>query len=192
MHLPTPAYSSRQQWEVRAKWLREQLLNSAGLLPLPPRTPLRAHIFGRIERDGYSVEKVYFESFPGFLVTGNLYRPLGKKPPFPAVLCPHGHVREGRLANNLDERSGASYIGLCINLAKQGYVAFAYDMVGYNDSLQLPHQRITQEWELWGIHLLRLQLWNSIRALDFLYSLREVDRKRIGCTGSSGGGTQTC
>ncbi len=191
MHLPTPVYTSRQQWEVRANWLREQLLNSAGLLPLPPRTPLRARVFGRIERGDYSVEKVYFESFPGFLVTGNLYRPLGKKPPFPAVLCPHGHVREGRLANNLDERSGASYIGLCINLAKQGYVAFAYDMVGYNDSLQLPHQRIAQEWELWGIHLLRLQLWNSIRALDFLYSLKEVDKKRIGCTGASGGGTQT-
>lgn len=191
MHLPTPVYSSRQQWEVRARWLREQLLNSAGLLPLPPRTPLRARVFGRVERDGYSVEKVQFESFPGFLVTGNLYRPLGKKPPFPAVLCPHGHVREGRLTNDLDERSGASYIGLCINLAKRGYVAFSYDMVGYNDSLQLPHRRIAQEWELWGIHLLRLQLWNSIRALDFLYSLKEVDRKRIGCTGSSGGGTQT-
>lgn len=191
MHLLTPAYSSRQQWEARARWLREHILTSAGLLPLPPRTPLRARLFGRIERDGYSVEKVHFESFPGFLVTGNLYRPLGRKPPFPAVLCPHGHVREGRLANNPDERGGASYIGLCINFAKQGYVAFCYDMVGYNDSLQLPHQRISQEWELWGIHLLRLQLWNSIRALDFLCALKEVDRRRIGCTGSSGGGTQT-
>ncbi|MDW8289414.1 MAG: acetylxylan esterase [Armatimonadota bacterium] len=191
MPLPTPHYASRAQWEARQRWLREHILLSAGLLPLPPKTPLRARTFGRLERDGYSVEKVQFESFPGFLVTGNLYRPLGKKPPFPVVLCPHGHFQNGRLTHLPEGRDGASYLGLCINLAKQGYVAFAYDMVGYNDSLQLPHQRVAREWELWGIHLLRLQLWNSIRALDFLCSLREVDRNRIGCTGASGGGTQT-
>lgn len=191
LHLPTPAYASRQQWQTRARWLREHILTSAGLLPLPPRTPLRARIFGRIEREHYSVEKVHFESFPGFLVTGNLYRPVGKKPPFPAVLCPHGHWPEGRLVNDPADNSKDSMPGLCINLARQGYIAFSYDMVGYNDSLQQPHQRIAREWELWGIHLLRLQLWNSIRALDFLCTLKEVDRRRIACTGASGGGTQT-
>lgn len=191
MHLPTPAYSSRQQWEARGNWLREHILNSAGLLPLPPRTPLKARFFGRIEHEHYSVEKVYFESFPGFLCTGNLYRPVGKKPPFPAVLCPHGHAREGRLTNDPKDNSATSYAGLCVNLAKQGYIAFSYDMIGYNDSLQLPHQRVSKEWELWGIHLLRLQLWNSLRAMDLLHTLKEVDAHRIGCTGSSGGGTQT-
>jgi len=191
MVLPTPTYANRQQWEARQRWLSEHILNSAGLLPLPPKTPLRARIFGRIERDDYAVEKVQFESFPGFLVTGNLYRPLGKRPPYPAVLCPHGHFEQGRLTHQPEGRGSASYVGLGINLAKQGYIAFTYDMVGYNDSLQLPHQRLAREWELWGIHLVRLQLWNSIRALDFLYSLREVDRRRIGCTGASGGGTQT-
>lgn len=191
MHLPTPTYSSRQQWEERARWLREHILNSAGLLPLPPRTPLKARFFGRIEHEDYSVEKVYFESFPGFLCTGNLYRPVGKKPPFPAVLCPHGHARSGRLEDNPNDNNDTSYAGLCVNLAKQGYIALSYDMVGYNDSLQLPHQRISKEWELWGIHLLRLQLWNSLRAMDLLHTLKEVDTRRIGCTGSSGGGTQT-
>lgn len=191
MHLPTPVYSSRQQWEARARWLREHILNSAGLLPLPPRTPLKAQIFGRIEHADYSVEKVYFQSFPGFLCTGNLYRPVGKKPPYPAVLCPHGHARDGRLTDNPNDNRDTSYAGLCVNLARQGYIALSYDMVGYNDSLQLPHQRISKEWELWGIHLLRLQLWNSVRALDFLFTLREVDKRRIGCTGSSGGGAQT-
>ena len=191
MHLPTHSYASRQQWEERVRWLREQILSSAGLLPLPPKTPLRARIFGRIEREGYSVEKVYFESFPGFLVTGNLYRPLGRKPPLAAVLCPHGHHPEGRLGNDPSDNSKDSMPGSCINMARQGYIAFSYDMVGYNDSLQLPHQRIAQEWELWGIHMVRLQLWNSIRSLDFLLSLKEVDKGRIGCTGASGGGTQT-
>lgn len=191
MPLPTPIYSSRQQWEARKRWLREHVLNSAGLLPLPPRTPLRAKFFGRIERQGYSVEKVYFESFPGFLVTGNLYRPVGKNPPYPAVLCPHGHWREGRLVNDPSDNSKDSMPGLCINLARQGYVAFSYDMVGYNDSLQLPHTPLPPEWELWGVHLLRLQLWNSIRAVDLLCALKGVDTRRIGCTGASGGGTQT-
>lgn len=191
MHLPTPTYSSRQQWEMRARWLREHILNSAGLLPLPPRTPLKARFFGRIEHEDYSVEKVYFESFPGFLCTGNLYRPLGKKPPFPAVLCPHGHARDGRLTDDPNDNSATSYAGLCVNLARQGYIALSYDMIGYNDSLQLPHQRVSKEWELWGIHLLRLQLWNSLRAMDLLHTLKEVDTRRIGCTGSSGGGTQT-
>lgn len=191
MHLPTPTCASRQQWEVRAQWLREHILNSAGLLPLPPRTPLKARFFGRIEHEDYSVEKVYFESFPGFLCTGNLYRPLGKKPPFPAVLCPHGHARDGRLTDDPNDNSATSYAGLCVNLARQGYIAFSYDMIGYNDSLQLPHQRVSKEWELWGIHLLRLQLWNSLRAMDLLHTLKEVDTRRIGCTGSSGGGTQT-
>jgi dienelactone hydrolase len=191
MPLPTPTYTSRQQWEARARWLREQILSSAGLLPVPPRTPLKARFFGRIEHEDYSVEKVYFESLPGFLSTGNLYRPVGKKPPFPAVLCPHGHARGGRLEDNPNDNNDTSYAGLCVNLAKQGYIAFSYDMVGYNDSLQLPHQPVAKEWELWGIHLLRLQLWNSLRALDLLLSLKEVDRRRIGCTGSSGGGTQT-
>jgi len=158
---------------------------------VPPRTPLKARFFGRIEHEDYSVEKVYFESFPGFLCTGNLYRPVGKKPPFPAVLCPHGHARAGRLEDNPNDNSDTSYAGLCVNLAKQGYIAFSYDMVGYNDSLQLPHQRVSKEWELWGIHLLRLQLWNSLRAMDLLHTLKEVDTRRIGCTGSSGGGTQT-
>jgi len=191
MHLPTPAYSTRQQWEARARWLREHILNSAGLLPVPPRTPLKARFFGRIEHEDYSVEKVYFESFPGFLCTGNLYRPVGKKPPFPAILCPHGHARAGRLEDNPNDNRDTSYAGLCVNLAKQGYIALSYDMVGYNDSLQLPHQRVSKEWELWGIHLLRLQLWNSLRAMDLLHTLKEVDTRRIGCTGSSGGGTQT-
>lgn len=181
-------YSSLAEWQKRAAELRKLILASAGLLPMPPKCPLRARVFGRIVREGYTIEKAYFQSHPGFLVTGNLYRPTGKGGPFPGVLCPHGHWQYGRFQDSPE----ASVPGRCINLASQGYVVFSYDMVGYNDSSQIPHSQLGGGREqLWGISLMGLQLWNSIRALDFLCSLPYVDSKRIGCTGASGGGTQT-
>jgi len=181
---------TKTEWERRAQFLREQILTSTGLLPMPERTPLNVQIFDRIEKDDYSVEKVYFESFPGFYLTGNLYRPRGKQGPFPAVLNPHGHWQHGRFENS----TLCSVPGRCINFAKQGYVAFSYDMVGYNDSFQIDHRSGQLDGErehLWGISLGGLQLWNSIRAVDFLASLPDVDSSRIACTGASGGGTQT-
>jgi hypothetical protein len=85
-----PTFTSASEWNTRAAYLREHILASAGLLPLPDKTPLRPSIFGEIRKSDYSVSKVYFESLPGFFVTGNLYRPLGDGP-FPAILSPHGH-----------------------------------------------------------------------------------------------------
>ena len=186
-----PHYHTRAEWLARAAWLREHILISCGLWPAPAKCPLNAQVFGRIERDGYSVEKVFFESWPGFYVSGNLYRPLGRgKGPFPAILNPHGHWKTGRLA---DEDNG-SLPGRCIGFARQGYVAFSWDMIGYNDSFHWPHGDFPpaggREW-LWGLSLFGLQTWNSIRAVDFLQSLPDVDPARIGCTGESGGGTQT-
>jgi hypothetical protein len=94
-----PVFASRAAWEARAADLRKQILASAGLLPMPAKTPLHAQVFGKLERDGYSVEKVLLETYPGFYLGGNLYRPLGKTGPFPAVLSPHGHWDYGRLEN---------------------------------------------------------------------------------------------
>ncbi|MCS6861018.1 MAG: acetylxylan esterase [Abditibacteriales bacterium] len=188
----TPRYF-REAWLRRAAALRQQILVSTGLYPMPEKTPLNAKVFGKIEREDYTVEKVYFESYPGFFVTGNLYRPKGKRGPFPGILNPHGHWGNGRFAN---EPLG-SIAARCITQARLGWVAFSWDMVGYNDSLQVPHnfahpntpegKRLT----LWGISLMGLQTWNSIRAIDFLQSLPDVDPTRIACTGESGGGTQT-
>jgi dienelactone hydrolase len=180
-------YADREAWLARARFLRVQVLVSAGLWPLPDKGPLNAQVFGRIERDGYSVEKAHFESHPGFLVTGNLYRPVGRKGPFPGVLSPHGHWAYGRLENGAD----GSIPARCISLARQGYVVFSYDMVGYNDSRQVEHRLLDPRLAQWGIGSLGLHLWNSIRSLDFLESLPDVDRERLACTGASGGGTQT-
>ena len=195
-----PKIESRTEWQARAKEIREQVLVSCGLWPLPEKTPLGAHISGKIERDGYSIEKVFFQTYPGFYLAGNLYRPLGQgSGPFPAVLNPHGHWPNGRMADTPE----GSIAARCINFAKQGMLAFSYDMVGYNDT-KFPdwppeeefykrHRRFaTNEVDrLWNISLMGLQTWNSIRALDFLESLPEADKSRLACTGESGGGTQT-
>ena len=180
---------SKRAWEKRAAYLREQILAGAGLIPMPEKCPLNAKVFGLLDRGDYTIEKVYFESLPGFYVTGNLYRPPGKKGPFPAILNPHGHWPRGRLENG----DLGSIPGRCANLAMQGYIAFAYDMVGYNDSTHFNHREdlLRPVDHLWSLSVGGLQLWDSIRAVDFVMSLPDVDKKRICCTGASGGGTQT-
>src|SRR4051812_10795494 len=186
-----PKIDEKKEWEQRAKEIREHVLASCGLWPMPASTPLNAKVFGRVERDGYSVEKAYFETYPGFFLAGNLYRPLGKgNGPFPGILNPHGHWDNGRLA---DTGSG-SIAARCISFARQGMVAFSYDMVGYNDSKTEANHRsfaINPTNQLWSISLMGLQTWNSIRALDFMESLADVDKSKLACTGESGGGTQT-
>ena len=186
-----PDYSATA-WEQASQYLRRHILVSTGQYPnFEPllKLPLNPQIFGKIERSDYTVEKVYFESYPGFFCTGNLYRPRGKDGPFPAIVSPHGHWARGRLENI--ERG--SIPGRCINFAKQGYVIFSYDMVGYNDSGQQVDHRSFPNGDreaIWGISLLGLQLQNAIRSIDFLQSLPDVDPDRIACTGASGGGTQ--
>ena len=182
-----PGYT-KAEWIAKAAELREHILVSNGLTPMPEKTPLNAHIFGQVEREDYTVEKVYFEAYPGFFTTGNLYRPKGKKAPFPGIVSPHGHWGRGRLENS----EAGSVPGRCINFAKQGYVIFSYDMVGRVDSgEQIDHAYGGEREALWGLSLMALQLWNAIRAVDFLETLSDVDNDRIGCTGASGGGTQT-
>ncbi len=181
-----PVHSTKDDWLRRRAELRLQSLVSLGLHPLPERTALNPMVFRKIIRDDYTVEQVYFESLPGFYVAGNLYRPLPQwNKRRPAILNPHGHSSNGRL---VDVELG-SIAGRCIGQARRGYVAFTWDMVGYNDSLQLAHNYPGAP--LYGLSLMALQTWNSIRAIDFLQSLPDVDPNHIGVTGESGGGTQT-
>jgi cephalosporin-C deacetylase-like acetyl esterase len=184
--LTVARYPSPAEWQRRAAYLKEHILVSNGLLPLPEKTPLRAQLFDERKHDDYSVAKVYFESLPGFFVAGNLYTPAGRGP-FAAVLLPHGHWTYGRLENT----EVSSIPGSAISLARQGFVAFTYDMVGYDDSRQLTHAFGGRRESLWGVSLAGRQLWNSIRSLDFLQSRPEVDPERIGAAGASGEGTRT-
>jgi dienelactone hydrolase len=223
-YFPFTPSASRGDWEKRAEALRRQIQVSLGLWPMPERTPLNAVVHGRIERDDYAVEKVFFESRPGFFVTGSLYRPKNAGAHCPAVLCPHGHWPDGRFYDNsarikqeladgaerFAEGGSSPLQARCVQLARMGCVVFHYDMIGYADSQQIPmeiahgfnHQRSSMNAEEnWGLfspqaeaHLqsvMGLQTWNSIRALDFVCSLPDVDTNRVGVTGASGGGTQT-
>jgi hypothetical protein len=176
-----PRYDTEEEWLQRAAHIRRRILLAAGLLPEPQRTPLNPIVTGRVERGGYSVENVAFETFPGFYGTGNLYRPLGATGRVPAILTPHGHWRDGRVGTPPENSAAARGV----SFARQGYVAFAPDMVGYNDSRQIAGHRTFESPErwLWGLSALGLQLWNNVRALDFLCSLDDVDPKRIAATG---------
>ena len=147
------------------------------------KTQLKPTITGKLDRGDYTIEKVVLETFPGFTLSGNLYRPAKVTGKVPGILCPHGHWSDGRVNVEVQPR--------CVRWAKLGCVVFLYDMVGYNDSKPFPHEFLNDRLRHWGLSLPTLQTWNSIRALDWLTSLEDVDTARIGCTGESGGGTQT-
>ncbi len=153
-YFPFQPPESREAWERRAERVRRQLLVATGLWPMPTKTPHHAVIHGKVQRDGYTVEKVYLESFPGHYVTGNLYRPLGRLGRLPGVLCPHGHWANGRFyeqdrkavrwsivegAERFEKGGRYPLQARCVQLARMGCVVFHYDMVGYADSVQLAH-----------------------------------------------------
>ncbi|CAN5182452.1 hypothetical protein BH09BAC4_BH09BAC4_36120 [soil metagenome] len=169
-------YHDRASWETRAAMIRKGIRDGMNLSGKPNFAPLKPIRHSLQKLNGYTVENVAFESLPGFFVTGNLYRPLKTAGKTAGILCTHGHGADqnNRLMEYTQQR--------CATLARMGAVVFAYDMIGYGDSKQCDH-KIPEA--------LKLQTLNSLRALDFLTSLPDVDTTRIGMTGESGGGTQT-
>lgn len=172
--------TTRNDWEQHADSIRAQLRKGMELEIYPERTPLNPQFRNKKILDGYSVESVVFESLPGFYVTGNLYRPVGriKRRSLAVILFPHGHFPKeddyGRFMGDVQYGSAA--------MARMGAMVFAYDMVGWGESVQLPHKYQK---------VLPFQTWNSMRVIDFMLSLPEADPDRIAVTGASGGGTQT-
>lgn len=224
-YFPFTPSPNKAAWEQRAEKVRQQLRVALGLWPMPTKTPLNAVIHSKMDRGDYTVEKVFFESMPGFYVTGNLYRPAKSVGKSPGILAPHGHWTDGRFydtgvnavrreivngAERFQEGGQSPLQSRCMQLARMGCVVFHYDMIGYADSQQIPmsiaHGFAKQRPDMntvenWGLfspqaetHLqsvMGLQTWNSIRSLDFIESLPDVDTTRIGVSGASGGGTQT-
>jgi uncharacterized protein len=180
-------WSDRASWERRAAAIRVGILRGAGLYPLPQRAPLNPIIRGERNFDGYTVANIAIESIPGLFVTGNLYRPTAPPPAggYPAILLAHGHTMKSTIPFGINKTAGRfseSTQTVASVMARMGAVVMAYDMTGRNESSQYPHS---------GPLALAVQLWNSMRVLDFLITQPGVDPGRIGMTGVSGGGTQT-
>ncbi len=165
--------------------------------PQPERNPLNARTVGTIERDGYTIERVIFDSRPDFPVTANLYLPTGVDGLAPGVLISSGHSIEGKAAY-YNQHMGQL-------LALKGFVALAYDPIGQGERLQYPdeegqervgssvreHNFIGRQQLLVDEFFGSWRAWDGIRALDYLVSRPEVDTEHLGLTGISGGGTMT-
>lgn len=156
-YFPLTPPKSKAEWEQRADYVRRQILVSQGLWPMPTKTPLNAVIHGKVERPEYTVEKVYFESAPGFFVTGNLYRPKHVKGKAPGVMFAHGHWQDARLFEETDanlrqelatgqERfvvGGKSrFQSMCVQLARMGCVVWQWDMLSDSDAVQFSRQTV--------------------------------------------------
>ncbi len=180
----------------RQAWVRETFWKLIG--GEPERTPLNPRNTGQFERPGYRLEKVVYESRPGLFVTANLYVPTAGKPPFPAVLFQMGHYYTGK--------AYPSYQKCCQGLARLGYVVLAFDPMGQGEriayldrsgintrlgSIDEEHSVPGKQMLLLGDTASRYQVWDAIRSLDYLASLRFVDPQRLASTGQSGGGTLT-
>ena len=153
-YFPFEVPKSKAAWEQRQTELKQRVQIATGLWPMPEKTPLNAVIHGKVERDGFTVEKVYFESLPGHFVSGLLFRPAGATDQKrPAILSPHGHggrnqdYGEANMAKLIEsgaeihERSGRfPKIARCAQLARMGCVTFIFDMLGYVDSNQVSFQ----------------------------------------------------
>ncbi len=188
--------STAQDVAARRAYIRERMLRALG--GLPERTPLNARVTGVLDRDGYRVERIVFESQPRFYVTANLYLPKAGRPPYPAVLFPLGHEAGAKSHNTWQQ--------ILITLARRGYVALAWDPIGQGERAQLydadlgeskvvrsttEHSMVGIQCLLTGDNLARYTIWDGMRALDYLLSRSEVDPARVACTGNSGGGTHT-
>ena len=166
--------NDKTEWEKRAAMIKQGILEGAEIKKMSHKKPKNRVIHSKKMLNGYAVENVSFESLDGIYVTGNLYTPLNIEGKTAAILCPHGHGNDPRYKEYTQQR--------CATLARMGAVVFAYDMVGQGDSKYCDH-KIEKA--------LKLQLLNSIQVVNFLVSLPQVDKNRIGITGESGGGTQT-
>jgi dienelactone hydrolase len=189
------AISGPEQAEQYVRDVREKIRASFG--PFPEKTPLNARITGRLERDGYRVEKVIYESRPRFLVTANLYVP--EEPgPFPAVLGLCGHSANGKAAE--------PYQSFAQGLARLGFVCLIIDPIGQGERLQFPaddphksryghgvreHLQGGNQQYLVGEFFGAWRAWDAIRGIDYLLERPEVDSQHLGVTGNSGGGTMT-
>jgi len=172
MSAPKPFFVRKgQEFAEHQRELREKVLASTGLWPLPERVPLDVHQSEPLDHPWCTIRQVYYQLWPGVYSAGLMYMPKElPERPAPAMLCPHGHWQHGNAHPEVQRR--------CLNLARLGYVTFASTQNHYEDLYV-------------GVSHQTLMIWTNMRALDYLETLPEVDKTRIGVAGASGGGLQT-
>ena len=170
-------------WEKQRPGRLEEMRDMLGLLPWPARTPLNVQIRGTLDEGSYIIEKIAFESLPKFYVTANLYIPKKRQGRAPAVVYVCGHSG-GRYGSKVDyQRHGISF-------AKNGYIAFILDPIQIAETFSWHHgvyYAQMYDWYARGYTPAGPEVWNAIRAIDYLETRPEVDASRIGITGRSGG-----
>lgn len=181
--------TTKEDWEKKRPELRRQFFEMMGLWPLPARTDLHPVVTSKIENDRIVVENIFFQSSPGLYVTGNLYRPKKVESPLPAVLyvCGHGAT----IVNKLSFGNKVTYQHHPAWLAEHGYVCLIIDTLQLGEIQGLHHGTCNLKmwwWQTLGYTPAGIECWNAMRALDYLETRPEVDPKRIGATGRSGGG----
>ncbi len=186
---------TKNDYLVRQDFVKNKLLQLVG--PLPAKTPLNARVTGVIKKKDYRVEKVIYESIPGYYVTAALFLPENKKGKAPAVIYASGHTTNGFRSE--------TYQHIIINLVKKGFVVLAFDPIGQGERLQyydetkgksrfgptVEHSYPGAQCYISGYSPAKYFIWDGIRSVDYLLTRKEVDPERIGMTGRSGGGTQT-
>lgn len=181
----------------RNRFVREKIIAMLG--GFPERNPLNPIVGRVLQRDGYRIENVMFQSRPNFWVTGNLYVPTSGAGPLPGVISPCGHYAKARMC--------PGYQFLYLELVRNGFVVLAYDPIGQGERRNFWNPRTNESeiggpvtWEhdmpghllmLLGENFTQYRMWDGMRAIDYLLTRPEVDPQRIGCTGHSGGGTLT-
>ncbi len=183
-------------WKQRQQWAKKTLEDIVG--PFPERTPLNARITKRIKKEDYTIEDIIYESQPKFYVTASLFIPTGLKGKAPAIVYCSGHTNKGY--------KESIYQHVILNLVKKGFIVFAFDPVGQGERLQYydpqtgkstvggpthEHSYPGAQAFITGSSQARYEIWDGIRAVDYLLTRKEVDPDRIGITGRSGGGTQS-
>jgi len=179
---------SREQWQAKLPALRREYLDMLGLWPLPPRTPLQAKVTGTVQREGVVIEKLHYQSRPGLYVTANLYRPAKSEGKFPAILYLCGHTNRGRDGNKTAFQEHGMWF------ATHGYVCLIVDTLQLGEIPGVHHGTYNLNrfhWISRGYTPAGVECWNGIRGIDYLVSRPEVDARRIGVTGISGGGATT-
>ena len=199
-YFPFNPPSSLSEWDERREQVRRQILVSQGVWPMPTKTPLNPVIHGKVEGDGFTVERVYFESAPGFYVTGSLWKPTEIKGKVPGIMFAHGHWQDARLSLSTPEKTRAEiaaggerfekggqsiFQSLCVQLARMGCIVWQWDMLSDSDSIQLsrevvhkfakqrPEMNTTQNWGLYSPQAeSHLQ---SIMGLQTLNAVRGLD-----------------